>query len=65
MTAVPVVIGMRAPSATVLDAAAPASQGLVDTHGRVHRDLRISLTCRCGSVRSSRTGRTYGWVCDE
>jgi cyclic pyranopterin phosphate synthase len=47
MTAVPVVIGMRAPSAAVLDAAAPASQGLVDTHGRVHRDLRISLTDRC------------------
>ena len=47
MTAVPVVIGMRAPSAAVLDDVAPASQGLIDTHGRVHRDLRISLTDRC------------------
>jgi GTP 3',8-cyclase len=44
MTAVPVVIGRRASSL-------PASEGdarsLRDTHGRVHRDLRISLTDRC------------------
>lgn len=54
MTAVPVVIGRRAPAGP---AAAPAQAervavdgaagGLVDTHGRVHRDLRISLTDRC------------------
>lgn len=46
MTAVPVVIGVRPPSA-VPDAAAEPGRGLVDTHGRVHRDLRISLTDRC------------------
>jgi cyclic pyranopterin phosphate synthase len=42
MTAVPVVLGMpaRADAGAVHDA-------LVDTHGRVHRDLRISLTDRC------------------
>jgi len=44
MTAVPVVIGVRAPHA----APSPAdTSALVDTHGRVHRDLRISLTDRC------------------
>ncbi|WP_157549594.1 GTP 3',8-cyclase MoaA [Microbacterium sp. Leaf288] len=56
MTAIPVTIGRRMPqSAASVDlgahaAAAPvASIGapLVDTHGRVHRDLRISLTDRC------------------
>ncbi|GAA2009206.1 GTP 3',8-cyclase MoaA [Microbacterium ulmi] len=52
MSAVPVTIGVRMPSpvAPMRDvAAAPgaASGPLVDTHGRVHRDLRISLTDRC------------------
>ncbi|MFJ2370637.1 GTP 3',8-cyclase MoaA [Microbacterium sp. NPDC087665] len=54
MTAVPVVIGRRAPAASPIavgspDRAAidPSARGLVDTHGRVHRDLRISLTDRC------------------
>ena len=47
MTAVPVVIGVRSPNPAVAADAAPASQGLIDTHGRVHRDLRISLTDRC------------------
>ncbi|MFJ6654266.1 GTP 3',8-cyclase MoaA [Microbacterium sp. NPDC091313] len=43
MTAVPVAIGLR-PSAPT----EPAPDGpLVDTHGRVHRDMRISLTDRC------------------
>ncbi|MGP3534668.1 GTP 3',8-cyclase MoaA [Microbacterium sp. RD1] len=41
MTAVPVALGLP-----VRRDAAPAD-GLVDTHGRVHRDLRISLTDRC------------------
>ena len=42
MTTVPVTIARRAP------AAVPGAGGpLVDTHGRVHRDLRISLTDRC------------------
>jgi GTP 3',8-cyclase len=44
MTAVPVSIGRRASSP------APRTGDLarlVDTHGRVHRDLRISLTDRC------------------
>jgi GTP 3',8-cyclase len=50
MSAVPVTIGVRT---AVLDGSdrAPASvrpgTPLVDTHGRVHRDLRISLTDRC------------------
>jgi len=46
MTAVPVLIGMRPP---VVETEADAATGapLVDTHGRVHRDLRISLTDRC------------------
>ncbi|MCM3778279.1 GTP 3',8-cyclase MoaA [Microbacterium hydrocarbonoxydans] len=45
MTAVPVAIGRR----TTASDAALATMGdrLVDTHGRVHRDLRISLTDRC------------------
>ncbi|MBO0980743.1 GTP 3',8-cyclase MoaA [Microbacterium sp. SD291] len=43
MTAVPVTIGRRMPEAPVF---APGSP-LVDTHSRVHRDLRISLTDRC------------------
>lgn len=47
MTAVPVVIGRRAPAAEPRERAAVDPRGLVDTHGRVHRDLRISLTDRC------------------
>ncbi|WP_203135363.1 GTP 3',8-cyclase MoaA [Microbacterium sp. JZ31] len=43
MTAVPVTIGRRASAAPV----APGSGALVDTFGRVHRDLRVSLTDRC------------------
>ncbi|MEV4736513.1 MULTISPECIES: GTP 3',8-cyclase MoaA [unclassified Microbacterium] len=45
MTAVPVAIGRR----TTATAPAPerGDGRLVDTHGRVHRDLRISLTDRC------------------
>jgi cyclic pyranopterin phosphate synthase len=46
MSAIPVTIGRRA--ALSLDSTpAPAGSPLVDTHGRVHRDLRISLTDRC------------------
>ena len=46
MTAVPVTIGVRMPR---LDATVETGLAgpLVDTHGRVHRDLRISLTDRC------------------
>ncbi len=44
MTAVPVAIGRRAP---VGESAFDGHGPLVDTHGRVHRDLRISLTDRC------------------
>ena len=56
MTAVPVMIGVRAPRGAVADVkvaddrpdGVPYVPGpLVDTHGRVHRDLRISLTDRC------------------
>ncbi|HEX5857864.1 MAG TPA: GTP 3',8-cyclase MoaA [Microbacterium sp.] len=43
MAAIPVTIAPRTPTVTV----APPSGALVDTHGRVHRDLRISLTDRC------------------
>ncbi|MEW2013160.1 GTP 3',8-cyclase MoaA [Microbacterium oleivorans] len=45
VTAVPISLGRapQVPAATVPDPAV----GLVDTHGRVHRDLRISLTDRC------------------
>jgi len=46
VTVVPVMIGVRPP--TVAAAAVDDGGGpLVDTHGRVHRDLRISLTDRC------------------
>ncbi|MEL5990329.1 GTP 3',8-cyclase MoaA [Microbacterium phosphatis] len=45
MTAVPVAIGLR-PGAPI-EGAAPVSGPLVDTFGRVHRDLRVSLTDRC------------------
>ncbi|GAA2075079.1 GTP 3',8-cyclase MoaA [Microbacterium hatanonis] len=43
MTAVPVALRRRSD----VQAADAASGPLVDTHGRVHRDLRISLTDRC------------------
>lgn len=44
MTAIPVTLGLRAP---VVAARGVPGDLLVDTHGRVHRDLRISLTDRC------------------
>ncbi|MBB2956110.1 GTP 3',8-cyclase MoaA [Pseudoclavibacter helvolus] len=46
MTAVPVTIARRPRR---VEAQLPAAPGdpLVDTHGRVHRDLRISLTDKC------------------
>ncbi|GMA33320.1 hypothetical protein GCM10025875_33120 [Litorihabitans aurantiacus] len=53
MTGVPVTIGRRPPRwEGVVPGAAPSGAGgpgdpLVDTWGRVHRDLRISLTDRC------------------
>ncbi|MEV4689286.1 GTP 3',8-cyclase MoaA [Microbacterium sp. LWH3-1.2] len=56
MSAIPMTIGRRVPvpaasaDVGVLAASAAARVGgapLVDTHGRVHRDLRISLTDRC------------------
>ena len=60
MSAIPVTIGRRMPRTAAserLDASAPPAastsgrltigDALVDTHGRVHRDLRISLTDRC------------------
>ncbi|MBX3195873.1 MAG: GTP 3',8-cyclase MoaA [Microbacteriaceae bacterium] len=47
MTAIPVSIGVRAaPDSRWEETEAPGSP-LIDTHGRVHRDLRISLTDRC------------------
>jgi GTP 3',8-cyclase len=46
MPAVPLTLVRRAPVADAGDADALAG-ALVDTHGRVHRDLRISLTDRC------------------
>lgn len=45
MAAVPVVIGSRI--ASTGPQSSPVADQLVDTHGRVHRDLRISLTDRC------------------
>ncbi len=56
MTAIPVTIGRRMPrpaASARSGAPAPGAEAagigapLVDTHGRVHRDLRISLTDRC------------------
>ncbi|MDW4571621.1 GTP 3',8-cyclase MoaA [Microbacterium sp. M3] len=55
MTTVPVTIGRRMPAPTPSGAPGAPAPGhratpgdpLVDTHGRVHRDLRISLTDRC------------------
>jgi len=46
VTAVPVRIGVR-PVAAAPVADAPSGGPLVDRFGRVHRDLRISLTDRC------------------
>jgi len=46
VTAVPVRIGPR-PAAVAWDDAAAPGGPLVDRFGRVHRDLRISLTDRC------------------
>ncbi len=50
MSAAPVLIGMprsRTPESVASAAVGESSGPLVDTHGRVHRDLRISLTDRC------------------
>ncbi len=52
MTAVPVTIARRVERPVRVggadgSAAVDASGPLVDTHGRVHRDMRISLTDRC------------------
>ena len=55
MTTVPVTIGRRMPAPTPSGASGAPAPGhraapgdpLVDSHGRVHRDLRISLTDRC------------------
>ncbi|MDR5698789.1 GTP 3',8-cyclase MoaA [Agromyces aerolatus] len=48
MTVVPLaLLPTRPVRDTVVDAGAPRSGPLVDSHGRVHRDLRISLTDRC------------------
>src|SRR5690606_38716495 len=46
MVAVPVVLATRRPE-RAWDDAAPRSGPLFDRHGRVHRDMRISLTDRC------------------
>jgi cyclic pyranopterin phosphate synthase len=46
VSAVPVTIGVRMPGPAPVDAQVPGAP-LIDTHGRVHRDLRISLTDRC------------------
>ncbi|MDQ1126813.1 cyclic pyranopterin phosphate synthase [Microbacterium sp. SORGH_AS 505] len=46
VTAVPISLGRAAPQIPPGAVPDPAV-GLVDTHGRVHRDLRISLTDRC------------------
>ena len=51
VSATPVTIGKRMPAALAPVGTEPSPPGLgaplVDTHGRVHRDLRISLTDRC------------------
>lgn len=49
MTAIPVTIEPRMPRRAEAESLARFRPGdpLVDTHGRVHRDLRISLTDRC------------------
>lgn len=49
MSAIPVTIRRRMPSPVRLVRTQSSALGdpLVDTHGRVHRDLRVSLTDRC------------------
>jgi len=48
VSAIPVTLGKRMPAAVAAaDGLAGPGAPLVDTHGRVHRDLRISLTDRC------------------
>src|SRR5688572_11363815 len=50
VTAIPVTIASRMPRPAAHgsgDVSARLGDPLVDTHGRVHRDLRISLTDRC------------------
>ncbi|WP_156759512.1 GTP 3',8-cyclase MoaA [Microbacterium karelineae] len=48
MSAVPIRLAERAPSAPrTAPADMPTSGPLVDRYGRVHRDLRVSLTDRC------------------
>ncbi len=47
MVAVPVTLAPRRPADARATDGMPASGPLVDAHGRVHRDLRISLTDRC------------------
>lgn len=49
VSAIPVTIARRMPRPAVASDETPAGLGapLLDTHGRVHRDLRISLTDRC------------------
>ncbi|MET0673383.1 MAG: GTP 3',8-cyclase MoaA [Microbacterium pygmaeum] len=50
MSAVPVTIGVRSTTLSRDEAHAASdsrARPLIDTHGRVHRDLRISLTDRC------------------
>jgi len=47
MPAVPVTIAPARPRAPVASSLGAPGSPLVDTHGRVHRDLRISLTDRC------------------
>ena len=47
MVAVPVTIAVRGGAAARADEQGGPGSPLVDTHGRVHRDLRISLTDRC------------------
>ncbi|GAA5033351.1 GTP 3',8-cyclase MoaA [Microbacterium fluvii] len=47
MVAVPLTLATRPPERRHADADAAASGPLVDRFGRVHRDLRVSLTDRC------------------
>ncbi|MFE1644262.1 GTP 3',8-cyclase MoaA [Microbacterium sp. P01] len=47
MVAVPLTLAPRRPMHGADEAEVEASGPLIDTHGRVHRDLRISLTDRC------------------
>ena len=47
MGAVPITLAVRRPAAASPIAPEAPGTPLVDTHGRVHRDLRISLTDRC------------------